>query len=162
MIFLSVGTQLPFERVVGYLQRWLDEQPAPPEAFGQVATDGSTASFPTARALVGDQFLQKVLACDVFVSHAGMGNIITAIEHGRPIVIVPRLAAKGEHRNDHQIDTAARFTAYESVFVASDYHEFRTAMDAARAMRGISTAAPSPERRRLVNFVRSFISGEPG
>jgi len=160
MIFLSVGTQLPFERVVGYLQQWLDEQPRPVQAFGQVATDASTASFPTVRALIGEQFLQKVAACDVFVSHAGMGNIITAIEHGRPIVIVPRLAAKGEHRNDHQLDTAARFNAYEGVFLADDYASFKCAMEAAISMRGHVGSAPPPERARLVRFVRSFIAGE--
>lgn len=161
MIFLSVGTQLPFPRAVRYLEQWLREQPVQMAAFGQVAVDDNVASFPTVRSLAGGEFIAKVEACEVLVSHAGMGNIITALERGRPIVIVPRLAGQGEHRNDHQVDTANRFQSYDGVFVASDFDGFKAAMAGAMAMRHRGAVAAPPERARLSAFVKSFVSGGP-
>jgi UDP-N-acetylglucosamine transferase subunit ALG13 len=40
------------------------------------------------------------------VAHAGMGSVLSALKHRKPIIIVPRKASLGEHRNDHQLATA--------------------------------------------------------
>ena len=50
---------------------------------------------------LGDSALQVVIA------HDEMGSIITALEMGKPIVVMPRRAELGEHRNDHQVAAAA-------------------------------------------------------
>ena len=41
-----------------------------------------------------------------------------ALEHQKPIVIMPRLASFGEHRNDHQMATAKAFEKSGLVNVA--------------------------------------------
>jgi len=33
----------------------------------------------------------------VVVAHAGMGSVITAMQHNTPIVLLPRLLEAGEH-----------------------------------------------------------------
>ena len=45
---------------------------------------------------------------------------ISAMTHARPILIMPRQAALGEHRNDHQLATADRLKDRTGVFVAAD------------------------------------------
>jgi len=47
-----------------------------------------------------------------------MGSIVTAMEFGKPIVIMPRDHERGEHRNGHQMATAQRFMDTPGVYVA--------------------------------------------
>ena len=65
--------------------------------------------------------LSRLIAESEFViSHAGMGSIINALCHRKPIVVMPRLGRLGEHRNDHQIDTANQFRGLSGVTVADN------------------------------------------
>ncbi|MGR5144714.1 glycosyltransferase [Photobacterium sp. DNB23_23_1] len=43
------------------------------------------------------------------ISHVGMGTIITAVKKSKYLISLPRLAKFGEHRNDHQISSAKAF-----------------------------------------------------
>jgi len=45
--------------------------------------------------------------CDIFITHAGIGGIASGVGAGKHMVVMPRLAKFGEHRNDHQMATAA-------------------------------------------------------
>jgi UDP-N-acetylglucosamine transferase subunit ALG13 len=47
-----------------------------------------------------------VAEADVVISHAGTGAAITALEHGRMPLLIPRRAAHREHVDDHQIQIA--------------------------------------------------------
>ena len=46
--------------------------------------------------------------------HSGM----TAAEHGKPVVLLPRKRSLGEHNNDHQADTAAWLRTRPGILVA--------------------------------------------
>ncbi|MCG8094946.1 MAG: glycosyl transferase family 28, partial [Candidatus Thiodiazotropha endolucinida] len=54
------------------------------------------------------------------VAHAGMGSILSSLSLGKPIIIMPRKASLGEHRNEHQMATAKRFQNRPGVYVAWD------------------------------------------
>lgn len=117
MIFVTVGTQLPFDRLIGAMSLWAGQNPAQ-KVVAQ--TGAGRADFPhIASHATLDQaaFQRHVEAADVIVAHAGMGSILMAAEAGKPIVILPRRAALGEHRNDHQLDTAAEMAALSNVHV---------------------------------------------
>ena len=58
-----------------------------------------------------------------------MGSILSACEMGKPIVLMPRRAAYGEHRNDHQLDTALEMAAVANVTVAHTETELAAALD---------------------------------
>lgn len=42
----------------------------------------------------------------IIVAHAGIGIIISAFKHKKPIIVVPREKEYGEHFDNHQVDTA--------------------------------------------------------
>lgn len=50
-----------------------------------------------------DELKRAVAEADVVVAHSGTGAALTAIEEGKVPVLVPRLAAFGEHVDDHQL-----------------------------------------------------------
>jgi UDP-N-acetylglucosamine transferase subunit ALG13 len=49
-----------------------------------------------------------------------MGTILTALELGKPLILMPRRSDLGEHRNDHQRDTAAEMRRLSTVTVVED------------------------------------------
>jgi cellulose synthase/poly-beta-1,6-N-acetylglucosamine synthase-like glycosyltransferase len=52
------------------------------------------------------EFEKTIHEADMFITHAGEGNIGLAIQGGVPMVIVPRRKKYGEHTNDHQLELA--------------------------------------------------------
>lgn len=50
---------------------------------------------------------QAVAEADVVIAHSGTGAALTALEHGKYPVLVPRLARHGEHVDDHQVQIGA-------------------------------------------------------
>ncbi len=58
-----------------------------------------------------DEMLAAVHRADVVVAHSGTGAALTAMDAGLCPVLVPRLAAHGEHVDDHQLQVAAELDA---------------------------------------------------
>lgn len=156
MILVTVGTQLAFDRLVIAADRWLAGHPGV-TAFAQIGP----AAFRPANMAFGD-FVPPDRAdalfreAELIVSHAGMGSILTALKYRKPIVIMPRRAALGEHRNDHQLATAKWLGSRPGVKVAWEAGDLGPLLDARAGLQaggGIADAA-SPE---LIARLRDFI-----
>lgn len=105
MIFFSVGTQLPFDRLGAEVERLAAQRPEL-RIVGQV---GETAVVHTAVEaqpfMTSSEYEQAIEACALVVAHAGTGTIMAARRHGKPVVVVPRRADLREARSDHQFAT---------------------------------------------------------
>lgn len=119
MIFVTVGTQLPFPRLidaVDALSSTLAE-----EIVAQVGPDRSQRtgilSYPMLRP---DEIATYMSQARVVVAHAGIGTILECQSLGKPLVIVPRRFDLGEHRNDHQMATAHQLVDLNGLHVAWD------------------------------------------
>ena len=118
MIFVTVGSQMPFDRLVVAMDRWAGERPGC-DVFAQVGKDGYRPSaMRFADSISPRDFLATVANSALIVAHAGMGSVLTALEFGKPIVLLPRQGALQETRNDHQIATARWLMDRPGVFVA--------------------------------------------
>jgi UDP-N-acetylglucosamine transferase subunit ALG13 len=96
---------VPFDRLIRMMDDWSQAHPTT-KVHAQI---GKGEYLPQAmswtRRISPTEFEGYVKDSDVVVSHAGMGTVITAMQIGRPLVLVPRKAASGEHTTDHQLDT---------------------------------------------------------
>lgn len=122
MIFLTVGTQFSFERLV----KIVDEYAASNNVIvkAQVGkSDYSSKAIQSESFLSPDQMDMLFAEAEVIVSHAGMGSIINAMRLKIPIICFPRLARFGEHRNDHQLDTLKSFDGVQGVYCARNEQE---------------------------------------
>lgn len=161
MIFLTVGTQLPFDRMVSAVNAWAAKSEE--EIVAQVGP--TKRNFPHLRQ---QEFLDPVdfdryfEQARLIVSHAGIGSIIGALSYGKPIIIIPRKADLGEHRNNHQIATAKRFTQTPSVYVAWDEKELINVLTALleRSPRTFNVTLPSVASDDFIRRLRSLINGE--
>jgi UDP-N-acetylglucosamine transferase subunit ALG13 len=156
VIFVTIGSLFPFDRLI----RIVDElAPAmPDEAFFAQIGDGTyvPANMPYARLLTRDEFSAKLAASKVIVAHAGMGSVITAMELGKPVVLVPRVLEWGEHTTDHQMATARWLEGRPGIHVCMQDADLPGAIAAARAgAQGgrMSREAPEPFTRKIRNFI---------
>ena len=154
MILLTVGTQMPFDRFV----RMVDAiAPALPEPV--VAQIGNGRYEPVNmewhRLVPAVEFEVLVRQCSRIVSHAGIGTIVTAGKHGKPLIMVPRLASAEEHRNDHQLATVRALEGRAGVYVARDETELAHLLTS--PLKPPTREGAKPERDRLRNTISSFL-----
>jgi UDP-N-acetylglucosamine transferase subunit ALG13 len=161
VIFVTVGTQLAFDRLIAAVDGWAAATEAG-EVFAQIGPSDYVPRHIEAQAFISpEECRRRMQEADAIVAHAGMGTIISALQLGKPVVVMPRRAAFGEHRNDHQVATARRFGEFGSVLVANDAGELAARLgelDAVRLGGRISPYA-SPE---LIAAVSAFITGGAG
>ncbi len=162
LIFVTVGAQMAFDRLVG----WVDDWAIASDRSDVLAQIGPSSFTPKRLRVLPfldpPEFRRTLESADVIVAHAGMGTILTALELGKPILVVPRLGSLAETRNDHQVATADRFAADGLVVVA------RTAAELALRLRELESGAASRARisaradDALLTRIRSFVDGGPG
>ncbi|MEQ9259278.1 MAG: glycosyltransferase [Roseovarius sp.] len=165
MIFATVGTQLPFDRLLAGLDSWAARNRDVPILAQTGASTRRFAHIRTLRDLPQAEFLARFRAARLIVAHAGMGTILSAAELGKPVILMPRRAKFGEHRNDHQQDTAREMARLSNVTVVEDGEALHAALDRARAMgfEAPSTAiSAGPAFDPLIDAIREFVwSGAP-
>ncbi|MEM9145115.1 MAG: glycosyltransferase [Pseudomonadota bacterium] len=143
MIFLTLGTQLPFDRLVEALDAWCAKTGRGAEVIAQVPDPGTGGGrggyrpehFTSIPHLAPAEHKARFAEADVVVSHAGMGTIITALSLAKPLIVMPRRADMGEHRNDHQLATARHFGTRPGVFVADTAVELARVLDRPAPLR---------------------------
>lgn len=122
MIFVAVGTQFPFDRLIQFMDEWAAEHNE--EVIAQISEGKYTPKhMKWERFLDGEQYNKYIADATIFISHAGMGNIIGAREQQTPIVVMNRQFKFGEHRNDHQADGLSWMSKLDGVFTASTQEE---------------------------------------
>lgn len=165
MIFATVGTQLPFDRLLIALDAWAALNPTIP-VFAQIgASKGEFRHIETTAHLSQSDFRTRFQAAAQIVSHAGMGTILSAAELGKPVLLMPRRSAFGEHRNDHQLDTARKMERLSNVTVTGDALELRRELDRCAA-RGFAAAPSSDpgageEIEPLLDVISDFVWDRP-
>lgn len=121
MIFVTVGGQLPFNRLIAAADRYAAQTDEIVEA--QTLTHDTWPALKAVHSLSGAQFREHCRTARVIVGHAGIGTFLTARELQKPLVLVPRRAALKEHRSDHQVDTAHALENHDGVQVVWDLDE---------------------------------------
>lgn len=156
MIFITVGTDLPFNRLVRVVDEWA-RATGRHDVFAQIGeTDWQPAHVAWSKFLQPSEFTQKFAEAEVVVAHAGMGTILSALQSEKPILTMPRRASLGEHRNEHQLATARHLSELGKINVAMDETELRAMLDRLDELRPrekIAAYASEP----LITALRDFI-----
>lgn len=122
-VFVTVGAQMPFDRLIKTVDRWAASADGK-QILAQTGERGTPPSHMRFEPILApDRFHDEFQAADVVVSHAGMGTILTALQFGKPLLVLPRRYALGETRNDHQVHTAEHFAAKEYITAAMTEEE---------------------------------------
>lgn len=113
------------------------------------------------------EFHSRLEEASLIVAHAGMGTIISGLEIGKPVLIMPRRAVLCEHRNDHQIATAQRLRGRAGIEVAMDEQELESLLEkrlsgGSMSGNGIGQRISPYASQELIDTLRRFIFNEGG
>ena len=157
-VFVSVGSMMPFDRLTRAMDEWAAANPGIPVEIQIGKGDYEPRHAKWVRKLALPDYQARVAGCALFVAHCGMGSIISAIEAGKPILMLTRLERLGEHNTDHQVATAKYVGARPGLHVAADADDLKVR---ASALLADSGAAPAPIARfadaAFINRIRTFI-----
>lgn len=154
MIFLTIGSHEPFDRLIEAVDRWCAASPSH-RVFGQITDKGTyrPQHFAWQAYLDVNAYTAACANAELLIAHAGMGSIITALDIGKPIVIMPRRGHLRETRNDHQYATAKQFRGKPGIFVADD--ETLLAAEIERALQ----SAERPDAASSTRFAQPQLVG---
>jgi len=124
MIFVTTGTQIPFDRFIKAIDE-IAETIDEPLVVQALKGNYSPKNFEMVEFIAPDEFDKTIQEARLIVSHAGIGSILSAIDYEKPIIIFPRLASFGEHRNDHQMATAMAINEKGYAYVAYDKKQLK-------------------------------------
>lgn len=157
VIFLTLGTQLPFDRLLKAVDRaaeGLDEA-----VFAQIGTGGeyTPQHMETVDYLSPTDFNATFAKARVIVGHAGTGTILAGMKAQKPVVVMARRGHLGEHRNDHQHATVAQMGEIPGLYVAEDAEALRDLLERDDLEPMGRTA--SPARAQLIDRLRAEVFG---
>jgi UDP-N-acetylglucosamine transferase subunit ALG13 len=156
MILVTVGTQIPFDRLVAMVDAWVSQSGTKQKVVAQVGnSEFKSTNMEVFQSVEPEQFEKYIHDCDFIISHAGMGSILTALRVKKPIVIFPRNAALGEHRNDHQLATAGSFSNVDGVYVVNNKDELTTILNCTTELSS-GVLNESDEYKKLLNNVENL------
>ena len=156
MIFVTVGSSMAFDRLIHAVDEWAGSR-GRTDVFAQIGQSDYRPKFIKAvQFLDPPEFRERVRSASLVVAHAGMGSIITALETGKHIVVMPRRERLGETRNDHQVATAKHFEQRPNIIVAYDESELPAKIDQAEKLPPAGETLPDASPL-LISTVRAFI-----
>lgn len=156
MIFVTVGTQMHFDRLIEAVDEWAGSFNAE-HVFAQTGPSAYVAKHLHTKPFTTPQeFREHAKRARLIIGHAGMGSILTALEFGKRIIVMPRRSDLGEHRNDHQIATARYFVGQGRILVASDREELFERLARLDEVDGVEAISPMASPI-LIATIRQFI-----
>ncbi len=155
MIFATVGTQLPFPRLVSALDDLAGKLSL--SVFAQTADASAQPRHIEWRPFLEPaEHAQKISQCNVVVAHAGIGTILAAKRAEKPIIVFPRSARLGEHRNEHQLATARFLERTRGVYVARDAEQLASLLQ--NDDLEPACPAPGPQSDQLIELLASELA----
>ena len=157
MIFLTVGTQFPFDRLVRAVDDWLDGNSLGEHVFAQIGESTyKPRNFEAVVSLDKEAFDRRLKQASGIISHAGMGTITMALDNGKSLLTMPRLREHGEVVSDHQVALAERFAALGHILLARDESELPARFEQLKSFVAQPRCAdPDAVARRIEQFLET-------
>ncbi len=146
MIFVTVGTQLPFNRLLKAMNEWATQTNEPVIAQTN-DTENHWAHLECYESLKEADFTHFINEARIIVAHAGIGSIMSALKAKKPIIVMPRLAYLGEHRNEHQLSTT--MALHKEGYIHAAYDE--------KMLKELLEAPLLPPLRSINSFTSPYL-----
>jgi len=157
LTFVTVGSELAFDRMLSVIDAWAADSGE--DIFAQTGpSELSLSNIRHKQFLSPDEFNQHVMGCSVMIAHAGMGSILTAMQQCKPIIIMPRRVKFRETRNDHQVATARKLSSRAGIFVAMDEAELQQQLEKVHSLAAGNAVSPYASDE-LLAAISQFIDG---
>lgn len=160
MIFLTVGTEFPFDRLVRAVDKMVGNSVLTEEVYAQIGHGEYRPSYMLwVSTMEKERYDERIRECSAVIAHAGMGTILRCMELRKPLLVMPRLKKYGEHVNDHQLGTARRFESLGYILVAQNTQDLRACVKKLHVFHPI---ARRTNHSRIVDCIKKYLEDLAG
>jgi len=96
-------------------------------------------------------FDRHIADAEIIVTHGGVSSIVTALKHGKPVVICPRLAKYGEHVDDHQREIASAFAKKGFALACGEDGDLSAAITQCRSQKFAKYESRADHLTQIIN-----------
>ena len=165
MIFLTVGTQFSFDRLVKSVDAVIGQNGCNEKMVAQIGHSSYRPRNLEAVSFLEERVFDKyVREASCVISHAGIGIITMALDNEKPLLVMPRSRKYGEVVNDHQVAIARKFEELGHLLVAYDVNDLadgiRKLKDFVPRKRKASPHAVADRIRFFLNSLSRFRQGQ--
>ncbi|UJH91739.1 hypothetical protein LZ575_03385 [Antarcticibacterium sp. 1MA-6-2] len=159
MIFVTVGTQEPFDRLIKAIDEVYSEMEDKDLIVQAPLENFEPKNFKTVQFINPSEFSDIFERADLIIGHAGTGTILSALVKQKPLIIMPRICKYGEHRNDHQLSTVQKFGSFENIHVAEDEEALKKLLiDVSPNDINASKKLSEGASEELISSIRDYIN----
>ena len=156
MIFLTVGTQFSFDRLVKAVDFAVERGQITEQVYAQIGKNSYRPhNFESIPSLEKPLFDKYICEASCIISHAGMGTIAMVLSNNKPLLVMPRQKKNGEVVNDHQIAIARKFE--ELGHILAVYRE----EDLQAKLEQLKSFVPRPRTNNteaIINKISEYLS----
>ena len=156
MIFVIVGSQkFPFDRLIREVDRLKETGVIADEVVAQIGASTYEPKYLKWQRFMDKSDFDKAIGdCDLLVTHAGEGSIMTGLLKGKKVIAVPRYQKFGEHVSDHQLEIARALEKQRCIVNVEDIAQLE------RSILTIDSAGLVPYQSgndSIIQLLRDFI-----
>ena len=153
MIFVTIGTSEPFDRLIGVIGELNTNE----EIVAQVGVSKLRPSGVQCRDFLSfDETLEYMRGARIVIAHAGVGTVLSALRVGHLPVVATRLREYGEAVDDHQVAFARRLAERGLVRLVEDLSRLGDTLEEVRP-RFVQEGKPSPLARDLRAYLNAVL-----
>lgn len=158
MIFVTTGSQkFQFNRLLKEVDELVEKKVICESVFAQIGySDYKPVNYAYTDFLNQQEFVEKLLGCDMVITHGGTGVIIRAVKNGKKVIAVPRLVKYGEHVDDHQIQLLNQF---EGMNLICACYDISTLGDCILSAKGHRFGHYVSNTQNIIRDIEDFIDG---
>lgn len=122
MIFVTVGTQkFKFNRLLKEVDLLIENGVIAEDVFAQIGNSTYVPKhYEYTKFLSPNDLHEKMEACNILITHGGVGSILEGLKKGKKTIVVPRLKKFGEHVDDHQTEIAKKYAELRYVLTVNE------------------------------------------
>lgn len=150
MIFVTLGTQdKSFKRLLEAVDNQIKKGTIKDKVIVQAGhTDYESDNMQIYDLLSMDEFDKYISECDLLITHAGVGSIMSGLSNHKKIIAAARLSEYGEHNNDHQKEIAESFSKLGYILYLEDFSKLGELIEKSKSFK------PTEYKENNSNFVK--------
>jgi len=137
MILVTLGTQdKSFKRPLDAVQREIDKGNIKERVVVQAGyTEYESKDMEILDFVDREKFDELINECDILITHAGVGSILTGLNKMKVVIAAARLSKYKEHINDHQIQIVEKFDRLGYIIPLKDFNRLDKVLAKARKFK---------------------------
>lgn len=131
MIFVILGTQkFQFNRLLQMVDNLIEKKVITEPVFAQVGYSAYQPKYYEYRDFLPEQeFKEKIGSSRLVISHGGIGSMMSCLERGKRVIVVPRNMIHDEHIDNHQYQLASLFKRRGHILMAENEKQLGRAVE---------------------------------